>query len=146
MAPVRLFSIVNSTPNHLTNPIKTMKRTSFLFLLCAGLMCFAESAAHAAVFIKIGDIKGESTDAEHPEWSELSSMKFSIARDLEAGSTRLRPPVAAAFDFIKRIDKSSPLLVEAMTKELRQPKYMIAALAIRHLYAQRDRWLDDQIE
>ena len=102
-----------------------MKRTSLLFLLFAGLMCVADSASQAAAYIKIGDIKGESTDAEHREWSELLSMNFSIVRDLEAGSGRVTPPVAVTFDCAKEIDKSSPLLVEAMTKGTTIPTLII---------------------
>lgn len=91
-----------------------MKRTPLLFILFAGLMCVAESNVRAAVFIKIGDIKGESTDKAHLEWSELLSMDFSMVREPEGGSTRLRPAVARAFNCVKEVDKASPKLMEAI--------------------------------
>jgi len=51
-----------------------MKRKIF----AAALLLFATSAfASYSIFLKLGDIKGESTDADHKGWIELSSFSQS---------------------------------------------------------------------
>lgn len=62
----------------------------------------------AAGYLKIGDIKGESTDAAHAGWSDLSSMSWGIRCDPATGGGELKvDPVT----FTKWIDKSSPILM-----------------------------------
>ena len=66
----------------------------------------AVQTAHAASYIKLGDIKGEATDQAHSEWTEIDSFEWAIECDPPAGD-RQHEPVTIT----KRIDKSSPLLM-----------------------------------
>ncbi len=74
--------------------------------------------AEAAGYLKIGDIKGESTDEGHKDWINLLSVSHSIDRDSKAsGATRARG--SATFGDIvteKELDKSSPKLQEAIAQ------------------------------
>ncbi len=69
-------------------------------------------------YLKIGDIKGESTDDGHKEWINLLSVSNSITRPMGAGasgSTRQRS--SATFGdvvCVKEVDASTPKLQEAI--------------------------------
>lgn len=76
------------------------------------------SAPAAAGYIKLGDIKGESTDDSHKDWINLVSVSHGISRPLSSGisgSTRQR--ASATFGdivVVKELDKSSTKLQEAI--------------------------------
>ncbi len=71
-----------------------------------------------AGYLKIGDIKGESTDDGHKDWINLLSVGNSISRPMGAGasgSTRHRS--SATFGdvlCVKEVDASTPKLQEAI--------------------------------
>ncbi|WP_265530219.1 type VI secretion system tube protein Hcp [Sphingomicrobium marinum] len=89
-------------------------------LLGAVAACFLTSAAAAGpVFLKIGDIEGEATDAGHEDWIVIESVSFPTASpDGEFWFEGLRP--GAAQDAKPRlrapsrqVDRASPQLSQA---------------------------------
>lgn len=67
----------------------------------------------APAYLKIGDIKGESTDKNHVDWIEV--LSFDNGVEIIEGSTqgqRQHKP----FVISKPIDKATPLLMEAMVQ------------------------------
>jgi len=85
--------------------------TKFLavLILFSGLLVFSVNDSYADVFLKIGDIKGESTDNDHGEWIELLSFTQSINDSVSSEG-------ANSFEISKNIDRSTPKFVEAITK------------------------------
>ncbi len=66
----------------------------------------------AAGYIKIGDIKGESTDSSHKDWSDISSMSWGIRCEVDpATGTSTGQLKIEEVTFSKYIDKSSPILM-----------------------------------
>ena len=68
-------------------------------------------------FVKLGDIKGQATDADHKDWILIESMSAPISRSIPAnardqqrtqGSTSLGDVV-----LVRELDKSSTKLAEA---------------------------------
>jgi len=78
-------------------------------------------AQHASgafdAFIKIGDIKGESTDAKHAEWIELKSVQWDVKREIApptggGGSGReASAPKISELTITKQLDRSSPAIL-----------------------------------
>ena len=71
----------------------------------------------AAAYLKLGDIKGESTAAAHAGWIELDSFSHGITNQVDAASglptgKRQHKP----FVVTKPVDKSSPLLLGLATR------------------------------
>lgn len=87
------------------------------------------SDSSQAWFMKVGDIKGESTDDAHMDWINLLSVSNSITRPMGAGasgSTRHRS--SATFGdvvCVKEVDASTPKLQEAIAKGTVFPKVEI---------------------
>jgi type VI secretion system secreted protein Hcp len=69
--------------------------------------------AQVDFFLKIGDIKGESTDDKHKDEIELESFSWGLTqagtsgRGAGAGAGKALPQ---DFHFVKKMDKSSPVL------------------------------------
>jgi type VI secretion system secreted protein Hcp len=59
-------------------------------------------------FLKIDDIKGESTDKDHKDWIDILSFSFGISRKNERGRPNLHD-----FTIVKRVDSASPALFDA---------------------------------
>jgi type VI secretion system Hcp family effector len=85
-----------------------------------GLVTFALSAcawASAAAYIKIDGISGDVQERSHQGWIELSSVAgIKSPRDVATGQSsgrRQYEPIVIR----KRIDKSSPMLAEALAKK-----------------------------
>mgnify|MGYP003574261715 FL=1 len=80
-------------------------------------------------YLKIGDIKGESTDDGHKDWINLLSVSSNITRPMGAGasgSTRHRS--SATFGdvvCVKEVDASTPKLQEAIADGTCFPKVNI---------------------
>jgi len=83
-----------------------------MMLFCAGLS-FAQSG-----FLKIGDIKGESTDRAHKDWITIESFSQGIAqKKATTGATR-RTSAVVFEDLVitKKVDTSTPKLMELCAK------------------------------
>ena len=82
-----------------------------------------------AGYIKIGDIKGESVDADHKDWINLLSVSQGLSRPMRAGSsgsTRQRASVACGDVVIfKELDASSAKLIEAICDGTNFPEVQI---------------------
>ena len=68
-------------------------------------------------YVKIGDIKGESTDQDHKDWIFIEAMSSPIHRSIPEGATdmqRTRGTTSLGdISFVRELDKSSPKLSEA---------------------------------
>lgn len=64
------------------------------------------------MFLKISTIDGESKDAKHKDEIEIESFSWGIvpSEKVDAADARSRP-VVQDFNFAKRVDKSSPVLM-----------------------------------
>ena len=95
------------------NPI--LKTTALGLLIGAVLLPLSSSAA---AFLKLGDIKGESTDTAHKDWINLLSFGLSIDETTEhtsglpTGKRQHKP-----FVISKPVDKASPLMLELLAEE-----------------------------
>ena len=73
-----------------------------------------------AGYIKIGDIKGESSEPNHKDWINLLSVSQGVSRSMPtgaSGSTRQRSSATLGdIVIVKELDKSTPKLVEAICK------------------------------
>jgi type VI secretion system secreted protein Hcp len=80
------------------------------------------------MFLKLGDIKGESTDERHQDWIEIESFSW--------GTSQALPAVQAAaaagkvslqdFHFVQRVNKSSPILMQAVCTGEHLPDAILA--------------------
>jgi type VI protein secretion system component Hcp len=128
----------------ITHPTTAQKLLFLLFVLLLALV-FTEKA-HAAAYMKLGDIKGDVSNPDHKNWINLESVAMpprggstimhttatsrtaSTATGAAGGSqatTAVTGNEGAAnksrrqyepITFTKRIDKSSPMLQEAAAK------------------------------
>lgn len=95
--------------------MKTNFKTLVLTALSSVLL--VPLGGHGAVFMKLGDIKGEATDEGHKEWINLSSFSHGIteqsdsASGLPTGKRQHKP-----FVVTKPVDKASPLLLGLLTQ------------------------------
>jgi type VI secretion system secreted protein Hcp len=68
------------------------------------------------IFIKIGDIKGESVDERRPDWIEVESFSWGAINQLPAVQAAA-PAGKVSFQdlhFVQRVNKASPLLMQAV--------------------------------
>lgn len=72
-----------------------------------------QSAAVSGGYLKIGDIKGESTDGKHRD--EIVVLSWSWGESQAAGRSRAASG-PGTLTITKAVDKSSPKLLEAATK------------------------------
>ncbi len=103
----------------------TVRKTIFAAAFAATL-AFAAPAL-AAGYIKIGDIKGESSDGAHRDWIDVLSMNESIVKPSGATGSVRRRASAQVGDIVvtKPFDMSSPKLREAITQGRTFPKVEI---------------------
>ena len=85
------------------------------------LLLGSAQQADAAAYMKLGDIKGESTDRDHKEWIDLLSMSHTIDRtNPNTGAARQRG--SATFGdivVVKELDSSTPKLQESIAQGTR---------------------------
>jgi len=86
---------------------------TFLFIL--------PGISAAGGYLKMGDIKGESTDAGHKDWIVIESVTMDTSRPQSATGGRHHEPITVT----KSIDKASPKLQEASTSGKMFPKVVI---------------------
>jgi type VI secretion system secreted protein Hcp len=70
-----------------------------------------------AIFLKLGDIKGETTQVTHKEWIEIQSMQFGVGRGISAGvgggsKREATAPSVSEITLTKTFDISSPLILK----------------------------------
>lgn len=101
------------------NDKRTIRRELMAVALSAvALAAASPSVAVAAtdIFIKIGDIKGESTDDKHKDWIEVLSYSWGQSgpsRNAPKPQQPVGPPQAACtqeFKITKPVDQASPVL------------------------------------
>jgi len=75
--------------------------------------------AEAAAYLKMGDIKGETTEKNHSEWIDVLSFSHSMENAVSTSSSGGSRSVGKAFltDLVitKTLDKSSPLIAKSLT-------------------------------
>ena len=94
----------------------------------------ARAAVDAFIWFENSDIKGESHDAKHPGWIEVSSFQLQQLRNEVSNSTSIGRATGGAgagkvsfheFQITKKVDKASPKLFEAATKGKHIPNVTI---------------------
>ena len=94
-----------------------MKRSGFKGLVAAGLVAASMVSTTSAVsasdmFLKIGNIKGESTDDKHKDWIEVLSWSWGTSPN--TGKTKrgtVAPQCINDLVLTKYVDSSSPELI-----------------------------------
>ncbi|MBI4329217.1 MAG: type VI secretion system tube protein Hcp [Chloroflexi bacterium] len=85
------------------------------------------------MFLKLGDIKGESTDKKHEGWIEVLSYSWGVSQPASATATGAASTGAVTaekasfqdFTIVKRLDKASPLLMLTCARGERLPEVTI---------------------
>ena len=81
-------------------------------------MVAAPAPAVADTFLRLGDIKGESTDSKHKDQIDILSFTQSFINSFEIGSSGggggAGKVQCGAVTMMKNIDKSSPLLLKGV--------------------------------
>jgi len=106
-------------------------------IVLLGFLAMAATVTHAAVFMKLGDIEGESssTDNAHKEWIVIESLSTSMNvspthTSTGAGASRRRgDAIVEEISLTKFVDKASPKLAEAVCKGTVIPKVEIYVTA-----------------
>ena len=94
-----------------------MKRSGFKGLVAAGIVAASVASSTSTVlasdiFLKLGDIKGESMDSKHKDWIEVLSWSWGTSTG--TGKTRKgTAPAVCIADLVltKNVDSSSPQLI-----------------------------------
>jgi len=96
------------------NPLQYMKKLSY-FLTTLGLISLIlPSAASAAAYMKLGDIKGEAIDRSNS--TEIQSVRWMSPESVNKKQSARSPQGnGGSFLVTKRIDKSSPLLAKMLS-------------------------------
>jgi len=71
-----------------------------------------------AIFLKLGDIKGETTQLTHKEWIEMTSVQWGVGRGVSSGvgggsKREATAPSVSEVTLSKTFDISSPLLLKS---------------------------------
>lgn len=118
------------------------------FVVASGMALPASAAVDA--YLKIGDIKGESMDAEHSGDIEVLSWSFGasqggmmMGRPSMMGSQQPPPPGPGAMTITKSYDKASPKLLEACARGQHIPK---AVLSVRKTGGGQQQYLTYELE
>lgn len=64
-------------------------------------------------YLKLGDIKGESTDAQHKDWINLLSVSSNLSRPMGAGASQGPGRIEIK---VRGADKATPKLLESAAK------------------------------
>ena len=108
-----------------------MKKVTFLLVFF--LICNLVVAQN--YFIKFDGIDGESTNTVHRGWSDIESFNqelgTTIGRIATVG-TRRTSTLGKSISIVKKIDKSSPKIMEALIRGIRIPKVEIEITTSRN--------------
>ena len=99
----------------LMSQLRPSKLSKTIALVPPAVALVAQHASGAFdIFIKIGDIKGESMDSKFPEWVVLEACEWGVARNIgSSAGGGLREdgiPMVNELVLSKRVDRSSPQL------------------------------------
>ena len=78
----------------------------------------------AEIFAKLGDIHGESTDAQHKGEIEVLSYTWGVAHPVAAGGAVTGRATFHELSFTHHIDKASPKIMEACALNRRLPEVL----------------------
>lgn len=94
-----------------------MKNNPLLLFGIMILFCVSVSFAQSG-YLKIGDIKGESTERGHKDWIVIESVRQGLEQQQAATGTTRRRGSVVLNDLIitKKLDKSTPKLMEICAK------------------------------
>ena len=100
-----------------------MKNRSVLFSGIMILFCVSVSFSQIG-YLKIGDIKGESTERGHKEWIDVLSISQGLEKQKATTGTSRRRGATVLRDLIitKKLDKATPKLMEFCAKGKVVPK------------------------
>jgi type VI secretion system secreted protein Hcp len=109
---------------------KSTLLSGLLILVCFGLS-FAQSG-----FLKIGDIKGESTHRGHKDWIVIESVSQGLEQQqMATGTTRRRGSIVLKdLIFTKKLDKATPKLMELCAKGQVVPKLVLDIVTNSKVY------------
>ena len=107
-----------------------MKKTTFLLVFM--LACNVVVAQN--YFIKFEGIDGESKNETHQGWSDIESFNQELGNNLTMIATTRRNTgsLGKIISIVKKIDKSSPKIMEALTRGERIPKVEIEIATSRN--------------
>lgn len=94
-----------------------MKNNPLLLLGIMILFCVSVSFAQSG-YLKIGDIKGESTERGHKDWIVIESVRQGLEQQQAATGTTRRRGSVVLNDLVitKKLDKATPKLMEICAK------------------------------
>ena len=115
--------------------LTTMKQYSKLFTSIMILCCVCFSYSQNG-YLKIGDIKGESTERAHKDWIVIESFSQSLEpRQAAPGSSRQRSAVNFKdLVIVKKLDRATPLLMQMCSKGQIVPELELDMVANNNLY------------
>jgi type VI secretion system secreted protein Hcp len=93
---------------------EVVKSTNTIVLLVLALLTLGVGEAFAGGYLKVGDIKGESTDEAHQDWSDVLAWKWSMGRSQGSGGGSSRGGSRIEFGELvvtKKVDAASPVLM-----------------------------------
>jgi len=97
--------------------IEAMKRRHMFrvssFLILTASLVLPLGILNGAAYLKIGDIKGESTDNAHKEWIDVLSWSWGMSRESGTGGGGAGKATFQDIHITKELDKSTPLLMQA---------------------------------
>lgn len=96
-----------------------------IFLTVLLMLFFVGISSAQKGFIKIGDIKGESTERNHKDWIDIESFNQSIQKQIATATGTARRRAAPIFTnvvFTKRLDRATPKLMESCAIGKQYPK------------------------
>jgi type VI secretion system secreted protein Hcp len=112
-----------------------MKRNSVLLFGIMILFCVSASLAQSG-YLKIGDIKGESTDRGHKEWIIIESVSQGLEQQQTTTATTRRRGSVVLKNLIitKKLDKATPKLMELCAKGQVVPELVLDMVANGRVY------------
>jgi type VI secretion system secreted protein Hcp len=89
-------------------------RSRWLLVLAAAIMYgvpFFTFEGFGAAYLKLGDIKGEATDADHKEWIDIQSFSWGMSQTGVSGGGGAGKVSVHDISITKSVDLSSPKLM-----------------------------------
>ena len=130
---------------------RTVSRELMAVALSAGALATSSATALAAtdIFIKIGDIKGESTDSKFKGDIDVLSWSWGVLGANRASPKPQQPvgpaQAACASDIVimKKIDKASPVIFAAAATGVHYPE---ATLTLRKVENEKEQFLEVRLK